>query len=96
VAGVVGDAVPLGIGPARHHGDAHGAIFPGTEDQTRRGPRQAIPTTRNDRSAATNGVRSGAKQHRRSRDGDQTPRSSDRQETMRTGARSWSMAPLEG
>ena len=31
VAGVVGDAVPLGVGPARHHGDAHGAIFPGGE-----------------------------------------------------------------
>ena len=28
VADVVGDAVPLGVGLALHHGDAHGAIFP--------------------------------------------------------------------
>ena len=28
VADVVGDAVPLGIGPTRHHRDAHSASFP--------------------------------------------------------------------
>ena len=41
VADVVGDAVPLGVGPALHHGDAHGAIFPaaGHAANRARGPR---------------------------------------------------------